>query len=370
MSVRRLIVEVSTEGLNVTRFCADHGVSPWTFYELRRRFAAGGFAAIEPRSRAAHLVANRTPLEVEDAIVGYRKHLVDQGLDDGPATIRVHLLADPTVDMVPSEATIWRVLDRRGFIVKDPSKAPKRSSRRFTAERANECWQFDDTGWDLADGTTVKIVDVIDDCTRVLVASHAVETATAAAVFRAVTVGGQAWGMPERVLCDNAKAHQSLHDTFALLGVDVRHPRPYHPQTCGKVERVHQTVKKWLRAHDPSATITELQHELDRFVDVYNHRRPHRGIGRRIPAELWAQTPKSGPAANPLSTPTELHRVTVNANGTIRIGSRYTISIGRAYAGHDCITAITGRACHVFIDGRAIRNLTLDPTRNYQPQQP
>ena len=144
-------------------------------------------------------------------------------------------LAKRQVDPLPSESTIWRVLRRRGFITPEPSKAPKRTQRRFAAERANECWQNDDTHWQLADSSPVKIINVLDDCTRVLTASRAVRNCTAGAVFETFASGAREWGWPERVLSDNAKAHHSLHDAFAALGIRTGHPRPYHPQTCGKV---------------------------------------------------------------------------------------------------------------------------------------
>jgi len=367
MSVRRLIVEVELDGLNVRRFCAEHGVSTWFFYALRRRFAAEGAAGIEPRSRAPHRVANRTPDAVEDAIVVLRKELLDAGLDAGAGTIWFHL-HQRDVAVVPSESTIWRVLSRRGFVVADPSKAPRRAARSFAAARANECWQTDDTAWSLADGTGVKIVNVIDDCTRVAIASHAAPQATASAVFGAFIAGAGEWGWPEWVLCDNAKAHRhGLTTALNALGIRVGHSRPYHPQTCGKVERFHQTLQRYLRAHDAASSLTELQDHLDAFRDVYNHRRPHRALGRKIPAQVWNATPKSGPDPHQLDTPTQIHRVRVAANGTLSAGRRWRITIGSAYANTTADVIITATRCHVFIDGHLARQLTLDPTRRDHP---
>jgi len=367
MSVRRLVVEVETEGLNVRRFCGEHGISTWFFYDLRRRFAAGGWPAIEVRSRAPRRVANRTPDSLEDRIVELRKELCDAGLDAGPATIRFHL-ETAGIEGVPSEATIWRVLTRRGFIVPDPTKAPGRRWRRFVAERANECWQTDDTTWTLADGREVKIVNVLDDCTRVAVASRAVSSASAAAVFDAFTRAAPDWGWPEWVLCDNAKAHRhGLTTALAALGIRVGHSRPFHPQTCGKVERFHQTLKRYLAAQDAAETLPELQAQLDAFLNVYNHHRPHRSLTRRVPAHVWAQTPKSGPRHQPLATSTRIHRVRVGANGVANAGQQFQITLGRRHAHRDALIVITGLACHAFIDGQLVRQLTIDPTRRNQP---
>ncbi len=151
MSIRRTIAEADLSTLNVAAFCRVHGISRDRFYEIRKRFDAEGDAGLEPRSRAPRVVANRTLSDVEDVIVRLRKELIELGVDAGAATIAFHLPAELGDGvLLPSESTIWRVLTRRGFIVADPSKAPKRPARSFSANRANECWQIDDTEWFLA----------------------------------------------------------------------------------------------------------------------------------------------------------------------------------------------------------------------------
>src|SRR5262245_4507345 len=119
MSLRRTIVEIDPVTLNVTGFCRDHGISTWFFWDLRRRFARDGEAALEPKSRAARRVANKTPVEVEDEIVRTRKELVDSGWDAGAATIAIRLRSVPGL---PHESTIWRILSARGLVRADPSK--------------------------------------------------------------------------------------------------------------------------------------------------------------------------------------------------------------------------------------------------------
>ena len=133
MSVRRAIVEVDASTVNVSEFCRLHGVSRWTFYEVRARHAAEGEAALEPRSRAPLRVANRTGADVEDLVVAARKRLADDGLDCGAATIRFHLLAAGVRS--PSESTVWRILTRRGFVTPEPRKRPRPPVRRFAADR-------------------------------------------------------------------------------------------------------------------------------------------------------------------------------------------------------------------------------------------
>jgi transposase InsO family protein len=368
MSVRRLIVEVDPATVNVTAFCRQHGISTWFFWDLRRRHARLGDVVLEPGSRAPHRVANRIPAAMEDEIVAMRKELAEHGLDAGPATIGFHLRRRLDESTVPSDSGIWRVLSRRGFITPDPSKAPKHTGRSFEAERANECWQIDDTGWELADGTTVKIINILDDRSRVAVNSLAVSTCTSTAAFTAFSSGAAQWGWPTRFLSDNAKAFRhGLADTLRHLGIAAGHSRPYHPQTCGKVERFHQTLKRYLSAQDPPRTIDDLQEQLDAFVDLYNHHRPHRSLDRQFPAVVWHQTPKSGPATTPLGAPTSTHHVVVASNGVVAAGSRYMISLGAAHRDRPVTIVITGPHAHVFSDGKLLRALTLDPTRRVQP---
>lgn len=367
MNLRRTIAEADLATLNVAAFCRDHGISRDRFYAIRRRYEAEGEAGLEPRSRAPHKVANRTGNEVENLIVALRKDLVDLGVDAGAATIAFHLASRLPADIAaPSESTIWRILSRRGFIVADPSKRPKHTSRSFAAERANECWQIDDTEWLLADGSPVKIIDVIDDCTRVCIASVVVASCTGEEALNAMATGAATWGWPERFLSDNAKAFRlMLASALAELGIRAGHSRPYHPQTCGKVERFHQTLKRFLAGQPASATIEELQGRVDWFRDYYNHQRPHRSLGRAIPAEVWATTPKSGPADHPITAPP---KVSINAvaGGTVQPARNLRIAVPGAYNGQRATTVVSGLRAHVFIDGRLIRALTIDPARPRQ----
>ncbi|MFN2487262.1 MAG: integrase core domain-containing protein [Acidimicrobiia bacterium] len=369
MSVRLLIVKADLRYLNVSEFCRQHGVSRKFFYELRARYEEEGEAALVPRSRAPKTVSNRTPEVVEEAIVALRKELDEKGLDAGPATIAFHLPARLEEEFeVPSEATIWRVLGRWGFINPQPEKAPKGSYRRFVAARVNQLWQIDAIEWTLADATEVEVINILDDCSRVLLRAKAVLSCDTHCTVAAFFEAAERWGWPERFLSDRAGEFvHGLAKAVAELGVASTHSRPYHPQTCGKVERLQGTEIKWLKAQPLAQTLEELQTQLDAFAEIYNFERPHRGIGRRFPAQVFSSTPKSGPADRPLDQKSSFHRIKV-INGTCSIGKRrYDISMGAAYTGEMADIIITGTSCHIFIEGRLIRALTLDPRRRMQP---
>lgn len=363
MNLRLTIAEADLSTLNVSAFCRDHGLSRDRFYAIRRRYDSEGAAGLESRSRAPHRVSNRTPASIEDLGVSKRKERDDLGLDAGPASIRSYL---SDVDDVPSEATIWRILTRRGFITADPAKAPKRALRRFTAERANESWQLDDTSWELTDCSEVKILNIIDDHSRLLVASVATRSCTGTFSFDVVAHAAMTLGWPQRFQSDNAKAFRDvLAALVAVLGVAAAHSRPFHPQTNGKVERFHQSLKKFLAAQGPATTIVELQAQLDMFRHLYNHHRPHRSINRQTPAAVWATAPKAGPADQPITAPPQVTINTVSC-GTVHGPNKTRIAVAAAHNGKQATTILTGLHAHVFINGALIRQLTIDPTKKRQ----
>ena len=128
---RYAVDAVVLEGRSVREMARSHGVSKSWVAALVARYRAGGYEALEPRSKRPHSIPRRTPDDVEDEIVLLRKHLVDEGFDAGPHTIHWHL--SKRRSDVPSVSTIWRVLSRRGFVVPEPQKQPRSSFIRFEA---------------------------------------------------------------------------------------------------------------------------------------------------------------------------------------------------------------------------------------------
>lgn len=357
----------------VAGFCREHGISRETFYKWRRRFLAEGQAGLEEQSRRPLHSPTRTATELEERIVRVRKELDDDGLDHGPWSIRQLLARE--VEVVPSESSIWRILVRRGLVVPEPKKRPKVSLRRFVYPRPNDCWQIDATHWHLADGTIVWIIDIIDDHSRVCPAAVAAEACTSIAAWEVFTLAGSIWGVPARVLSDNGLSfngsRRQITVTFEAnlraAGVAPIASTPGHPQTCGKVERFHQTLKKWLTKQPPAATIGELQAQLDKFIAHYNHHRPHRALGGRTPAAVWAASPRAVPADHPVTDTTTIARnIIVSANGHVRIDN-YQVNVGVEYAGLTVTVLIAGIDCIIFWDNTLVRALRIDPTKFNQP---
>jgi transposase InsO family protein len=367
----RLRIAVASEGVNVAAFCREYGICRDTFYVWRARFRAGGFAGLEARSRAPKTSPRRVGSDVEDAIVAVRKELVDLGLDAGAATIQWHL--DRRGLPAPAEATIWRVLKRRGFVTSQPQKRPKSSYRRFEASVPNELWQADCTDWMTARGPA-RLLSFLDDHSRVALRVRALAEATTEATWETFSQASAAWGVPLGQLTDNGLNFSGKLRGFEVgfekelraIGVVAKTSRPYHPQTCGKVERFQQTLKKWLRHQPLAADLADLQAQLDTFVAYYNFERPHRGIGRRTPSERWTATPPAINLGITLPSPALTTDNVVSHNGVITLG-RYRIGVGSHLRGRTARVHHDDTHVAVFIDQQLVRALTLDPTRSYQP---
>jgi transposase InsO family protein len=173
---------------------------------------------------------------------------------------------------------------------------------RFQAEMPNERWQGDVTHWKLTGGE-VEILNLLDDHSRLLVASHARTTTKAADVVASFHQAATIYGFPASLLTDNGAIFTAaprggrcaIELELDALGIASRHSRASHPQTCGKAERFHQTLKRWLTNQPKAATVPELQAQLDRFADYYNMKRPHRALGRRTPQPRSTPGPKPPP---------------------------------------------------------------------------
>jgi transposase InsO family protein len=379
MSLARLVVTaVMVEGRSKAEVARTYGISRTWVHELVKRYQADGDAGLEPRSRRPRSNPARTPQAVEDEIVALRKDLLDQGLDAGAATIAAHL--HRRRGTTPSVATIWRILSRRGFVTPQPQKRPKASLIRFAADQPNERWQADITHWQLADGSDVEILDIIDDHSRLAIASHTRARFNAADVVDVFDHAFARHGLPASVLTDNGavftarprgRGQVALERHLAALRINLTHSRAYHPQTCGKVERFHQTLKRRLVAHDPADTIDQLQGQLDAFVDVYNTRRPHRALDRATPSEAWHARPVATPTGGLAGPHCRVRRDIINSGRvTLRHNSRlHHIGLGHAHNGTRVL--ILAADLHVRVitqDGQLLRELELDPTRDYQPR--
>jgi transposase InsO family protein len=380
MDLARYVVDaVVLEGRSYREVAQAHGVSKSWVGKLVGRFREGGYGAIGPRSRAARRIPHRTADALEDEICALRKELTELGVEAGAVTIGYHL--GVRHEHVPSISTIWRVLRRRGFVTPHPHKRPRSSWIRFQAQLPNECWQSDVTHWRLADGTEVEIVNFIDDHSRVAVASRVLTVATAPKVLEVFREAGARCGFPAALLTDNGCVYTTWHrggpnvmqTELLAAGIDYRHSRSYHPQTCGKVERFHQTMKAFLVNRPAACSIAALQAQIDRFLGYYNDVRPHQSIGRKTPRTTFEARDKARPSGPKIrvGAGVRVRRDRIDKGGklTLRHGTRlHHIGVGHAHKGKRVTMLVNGLDVPVIsLDGELLRHLQLDPTRDYQP---
>jgi transposase InsO family protein len=380
MGLARYVVDaVVLEGRSAREVAKAHGISKSWIYELIARYRDGGYQALEPRSRRPRSCKHETPTEVVEAILRLRAQLHAEGHDCGSATIAYHL-AQKMQD-VPSRATIWRILKREGLIVAQPQKRPRSSLIRFEADLPNETWQTDVTHWHLADGQHAEILNMIDDHSRLLLASESYPTVKAQDVVDTFHKAIELHGLPASLLSDNGavftatprKGKVLLQTELERLQIASKNSRPYHPQTCGKIERLHQTLKRYLTRQKPARTLGELQSQLDTFVHYYNNIRPHRALDGRTPLQAYNTRIKARPATGALPTThfrVRQDKVDQGGRVTLRHNSRlHHIGIGRAHTGRTIKLLIADQNIRI-IDantGQLIRELNLDPNRDYQP---
>ena len=379
MDKGRFVIEVHLRtGRPIGELARIYDLDRSWLYRRLARYRQEGPAGLELRSRRPHHSPTRLADVFEDEIVALRKELIDTGFDAGAETIRVHL--GKRHEVVPSTSTIWRVLKARGFVTPQPHKRPKSSYVRFCAELPNECWQADVTHVEVANGVVFEVLNVIDDHSRLGVASRVFVRTRSPDVVRTLHRAAAQWGYPERFLSDNGAIFRAskagpvgdLEAELLSLGIVSTHGRPYHPQTQGKVERFHQTMKKYLAAQDPAETKKQLQGQLDRFVTSYNAERPHRALGRRTPLEAFGARERAQPTGPRIdATGYRVRTDKVNQNGTVTLryrGRLHHLGIGRPYAGWRVVLLVAGREVRILgVDGSPLRQLTLDPTHDYQP---
>ncbi len=374
---RYIVDAVVLEHRSPTQLARDHGVSKRWVFELLRRFREGGYPALEPRSRRPKTCRHQIEAQVQVLIVKLRHELTAAGHDAGPETIAYHLKAQ--VDKVPSVATVWRILKRNGLITPQPHKRPKSSFIRFEAQLPNETWQLDSTPWQFADSSPVEILNFLDDKSRVALVSQALVTVKSADPVHAFHSASNTFGLPASMLSDNAAVFTGrsrrgkvlLELELERLGIVFKHSTPYHPQTCGKVERFHQTLKRFLRQQTPARSLAELQFQLDAFREYYNNRRPHRALQRQTPTAVFNSLIKAKPTEQPAPIDHRVRRDKIDPFGKVTLrylGKLRHIPVGLAHKNRRVRLLVAGPDVRIITDdGELIRALTIDPTRNYQP---
>ncbi len=277
----------------------------------------------------------------------------------------------------PARSTVEQVLARRGQGTRlRPARPPRGEVRRFARAASNELWQIDGSQHRLADGTAYWVVDLIDDHSRFCPAIRVGAALTGRLAWDAFRLAVGEHGLPAGLLSDNGLCFTGrLHGKVVAFerqvnaaGTRMHHSRPFHPQTCGKVERLHQTARGWLARRDPPRTLEEAQTLFDAFRRHYNHDRPHEALDGAAPGDRYQpSTPVELPVIEiePADAyPTGCLRRKVGIGGQFGY-QRRTFYLGDRWAGITIGLVRSGAQLHVYY-GSALIDTFLVGTINNQ----
>ncbi len=348
MSLRHEFVTLATQdAANISALCRRFSISRQTAYKWIHRCLDEGPHGLEDRSRRPLHCPHQTPDEVEQAVLEVaashrawggrkiRKWLLDR-IAEGK-----HCLC---CDQVPAASTITAIRQRHGLISAVASEAAK-PYQRFERAEPNELWQMDFKGYFLLlNGQTCHPLTILDDHSRFALEACADETAE---TVRARLTGVlRRYGLPETILCDNGQPWgvglpapagerywTELEAWLIRLGIRVSHGRPHHPQTQGKDERFHRTLKAEVLRYENFRDRLHCQQRFDRWRDVYNLERPHEALGLDVPAAHYQVSPRRFPEVLPglVYGPDDRVRK-VDVTGRISFQGR-VFRVGKAFRG-------------------------------------
>lgn len=377
MSKARVIaLSVVEQGLTKAEVARRYDVSWRWVHTLVQRYLAEGMDGLEPRSRRPRSTPRATGDHVRTRIIELREKLTIEGLDAGPVTIAWHLAAEGVHP--PAVSTIRRIRHAEHLIVPEPRKRPHASLHRFSAEQPNQTWQSDFTHWALADGTDTEILNWLDDHSRYLLSTTAHTRVTGDLVVETFLTCINTYGPPAATLTDNGSVYTSrftggrnayeylLHG----LGIQQKNGHPGHPQTQGKIERFHRTLKLWLAGQPRARDLPTLQAQLDTFRELYNTARPHRALDRATPHHAYHARPKARSAGTTIAGHYRLRFDHVGTDGKIslrRAGRMHHLGVGTAHRHAPVLILIDQTTTTVVhrTTGEVLATNTIDPTRTY-----
>jgi transposase InsO family protein len=374
MSLKLEFVRLVAEGgCSFAELCRRFQISRPTGYRWLQRYHAEGAVGLVEQSRRPHASPASTPDELEAAVVEVRRSHPRWG----GWKIRHRLLALGLAE-VPSASTCTAILHRHGLIV--PREQGPPATHRFERAAPNELWQIDFKGhFALARGRCHPL-SVLDDHSRYLLALVACADEADQTVRGVLTTLFRRYGLPWRILTDNGPPWGSSNPAHALtklgmwllrLGVEVSHGRPLHPQTQGKVERFHGTLKTDLLNGRGWTDLESSQCAFDAWREVYNRERPHWSLGGEVPTGRYQSSPRPFPdPLPPLEYAPGDERRSVFGTGQIQIkGRQYFISsalrgevVGLRPSEHDGVLEV--RYAHVCVGHLDLRTTRFTPHRS------
>jgi transposase InsO family protein len=344
MTLRRdFVILAAQDSLPFIQLCARFKISAKTGYKWLKRYRADGADGLVDQSRRPKGHPRRTAAAVEAKIVALRQ---ERGWGCRKLVERLEALGHANV---PARSTVTAVLHRHELISAAES-AKRKPLIRFERALPNQLWQMDFKGhFATRRGARCHPLTILDDHSRYSLGIEACSDERAETVQARLTLVFARYGLPEEMLTDNGTPWGNPQDPFTAfevwllrLGVRLIHGRPYHPQTQGKEERFHRTLKAEVLSRFDLLDLPDCQHRFDQWREVYNHERPHEALAGKTPGSRYAASRVALPKALPPIEydPTDDVR-TVRPSGIICLRGR-TFLIGRAFASQPVALRATG----------------------------
>lgn len=327
MSCRFEFVQLARQpGSNIRELCRRFDISAKTAYKWLGRYEQNGPPGLQDMSRRPTCSPCRTSTQVELAVLALHKRFPYWG----PRKLRA-LLEQTTA---PAPSTIAAILRRHGCQVSGEDSGAATATQRFEHEAPNELWQMDFKGhFPLTDARHGRChpLTLLDDHSRYALCIQACGDERSSTVQQHLKAVFRRYGLPERITADNGPSWASVRGTgltglevwLMRLGVRISHSRPHHPQTQGKLERLHRTLKRELLQARGFSNLLACQQAMDRWREQYNHIRPHQALGQMPPLSRYRPSPRPYPAKLPAIEYAPGERVLkVRAKGQIIVDGR------------------------------------------------
>ena len=314
---RKEFARTAIHSTNFSALCREYGITRKTGYKWVERYESGG--ALTDLTRRPHTSPNKTPAGVEKEILSLRRK------NPGWGARRIHYVLSSKGIEMPSVKTVNNILNRNGCISEEETLKHKPVTR-FEKEKCNDMWQTDFKGeFRTADGKYCYPLTIIDDHSRFSIAIVA-KTSTENVVIPAFMDAFAEYGLPRSVLSDNGAQFAGFKHGYTqfeklLMRLDILpvHGRIKHPQTQGKIERFHRTMKSELLKHRSFADINEADEQLRNWRFKYNNERPHEALGMRCPAQEYVRSERLLPSKLPdIEYSGQFHVIKVNSWGFVR----------------------------------------------------
>jgi transposase InsO family protein len=292
------VTRALTENVSFSALCREYKVTRRTGYKLIKRYEEEGLSGLAPRSKRPLTHPNQTNLKAEEAIVKLRQERPTWG----PKKI-LKYLSKKKIEHLPSASTANLILKRHNLITIEESFKRKKLTR-FERAHPNDLWQMDFKGhFQLLTKKTCYPLTMIDDHSRFALSIQACANEQHLTVKNQLIYIFEKYGLPNQINVDNGNpwgnSHLSRYTQLSLwlmrLGIRVSHSRPRHPQTNGKCERFHRTLKEDVISRQLMRSFSHAQSIFDKYRCDYNHERPHEAIDMDVPANRYQESKKQFP---------------------------------------------------------------------------